>query len=145
MLLGTYQAKFTSGHRLAIPITLRNELGEKFILARWYEGCLVLVGISHWEALYKRLTGTKNLIVTPIRDTERFILASAYEVVPDEQGRIIIPDRLVAYSGLVEEVYFIGLGDKVEVWGKGAWEEREKEVVKNAAKYIEELSKNERG
>ncbi len=142
MLLGTYLVKFTSGHRLSVPAPLRTELGEKFILARWYEGCLVLVGISYWEALYKRLTGETNLIVTPIRDTERFILASAYEVLPDDQGRIIIPERLVLYSGLGEEVYFIGLGDKVEIWRKTAWEEREKEVIKNAAKYIEELAKN---
>jgi MraZ protein len=141
MLLGTYPARFASGHRISIPAQYRKELGQSCVLARWYEGCLVLVGINYWNALYKRLTGSAELIINPIRDTERFILASAYEVVPDEQGRIVIPERLVGYSGLTDDIYFIGLGEKVEIWSKNAWEIKEKEVVANAAGYIEEIAK----
>ena len=132
MLLGIYPAKLASGHRISVPFQFRQELGEKIILARWYEGCLVLVGSEFWRALYKRLTGETNLIVNPVRDTERFILASAYEVFPDEQGRIVIPERLVEYSGLKDDVYFVGLGEKVEIWDKNSWEKKEKEVVANA-------------
>ncbi len=141
MLLGTYPAKFASGHRVSIPSQFRKELGMSCILARWYEGCLVLVGKDYWDVLYKRLTGERSLIVNPVRDTERFILASAYEIFPDEQGRIVIPERLVAYSGITQDLYFIGLGEKAEIWDKIAWESKEKEVVKDAARYIEELAK----
>ena len=141
MLLGTYPAKFASGHRISIPSQFRKELGESYILARWYEGCLVLVGKDFWNALYKRLTGSSDLIVNPIRDTERFILASAYEVFPDDQGRIVIPERLVEYSGLKEDLYFIGLGEKAEIWDKDKWEDKEKTVVREAASYIENLAK----
>lgn len=140
MLLGTYPARFASGHRVAIPSQFRKELGEKYILARWYEGCLVLVGNEYWDALYKRLTGGSELIVNPIRDTERFILGSAYEVVPDEQGRIVIPERLVSYSNLKEDIFFVGLGEKIEIWDKITWEYKEKEVIKGAADYIEQLA-----
>jgi MraZ protein len=144
MLLGTYPAKFASGHRISIPSQFRKELGQSCILARWYEGCLVLVGKEYWNALYQRLTGKEELIVSPVRDTERFILASAFEVFPDEQGRIVIPERLAAYSGLTEDIYFIGLGEKAEIWAKEVWEEKEKEVVKGAAEYIEKLAKNDK-
>jgi MraZ protein len=141
MLLGTYQAKFASGHRVSIPSQFRKELGQSCILARWYEGCLVLVGEEFWNALYKRLTGGETLIVNPIRDTERFILGSAFNVIPDEQGRIVIPERLITYSGLKEDIYFIGLGEKAEIWDKEAWEAKEKEVVRDADEYLEELAK----
>jgi MraZ protein len=140
MLLGTYPARFASGHRVSIPVQFRKEFGESVILARWYEGCLVLVGKGFWNVLYKRLTGGSDLIINPIRDTERFILASAYEVFPDEQGRIVIPERLTEYSNLKEDIYFIGLGEKAEIWDKQTWEEKEKEVIKNAASYIEDLA-----
>jgi len=140
MLLGTYPARFASGHRVSIPFQFKKELGNPVILARWYEGCLVLVGKDFWNALYKRITGETDLIVNPVRDTERFILSSAYEIFPDEQGRIVIPERLVEYSGLKEDIYFIGLGEKAEIWDKVTWEEKEKEVVKNAASYIESLA-----
>jgi len=141
MLLGTYQAKFASGHRVAIPSQFRKELGESCILARWYEGCLVLIGSESWNALYKRLIGEEKLLVNQIRDTERFILGSAYNISPDDQGRIVIPEKLINYSGLIDDIYFIGLGEKVEIWDKNAWETKEKEVERDADKYLEELSK----
>ena len=144
MLIGTYPARFASGHRISIPSQFRKELGKEYILARWYEGCLVLVGKDYWSALYKRLTGGFDLIVNPIRDTERFILGSAYEVIPDEQGRIVIPERLASYSDLKEDIYFVGLGEKVEIWDKIAWEAKEKEVVAGAAEYLEQLAKDTR-
>lgn len=140
MLLGTYSAKFVSGHRIAIPSLFRKELGVSCILARWYEGCLVLVGRENWEVLYKRLTGGEELIVSPIRDTERFILGSAFEVFPDDQGRIVIPERLVEYSGLKSDVYFLGLGEKIEIWDKESWELKEKQVISEAGEFIEKLA-----
>jgi len=54
MLLGTYPAKLAVNHRTSIPAPLRRELGEEIIIAKWYEGCLVLVGKSEFDAL---LTG----------------------------------------------------------------------------------------
>ncbi len=81
------------------------------------------------------------MLLTPVRETERFIFASAYEAEPDEQGRIVIPDRLTTYANLGEEVYFLGLGDRVEIWNKEVWEEKEKVVAKEAPTYIEELAK----
>lgn len=143
MLLGTYQAKFASGHRVAVPSQLRKELGEIYILAKWYEECLVLVGKSSWDALLTRITGEGKLITEPIRGSEHFIYASAYEIEPDDQGRIVIPERLISYAGLGEEIYFLGIKDRVEIWNKNNWDEKEKMIAKEATKYIEELSKNE--
>ena len=142
MLLGKHPARFASGHRVSVPFQFRKELGSPMILARWYEGCLVLVGREYWNALYKRLMGESHLLINPVRDTERFIMASAYELYPDEQGRIVIPENLVEYSKLKEDLYFIGLGEKAEIWSKDVWEEKEKEVVRDAAGYIEELERN---
>lgn len=141
MLLGTYPAKFAAGHRLAVPSVLRKNLGKTFILARWYEGCLVLIDQEGWNALYKRLVGNERLVITPVRDTERFILAQAFEVTPDDQGRIVIPEILIAYSSFKDDIYFIGVGDRVEIWSKELWETKEKDIVENAASYIEDLAK----
>lgn len=101
---------------------------------------MVLIDIKSWLAMYKRLVGDTKVIVSPIRDTERFILGSAFEVVPDEQGRIVIPERLLEYSEINEDIYFIGLGDRVEIWDKQKWEQREAGVVANSADFIEELA-----
>ena len=81
------------------------------------------------------------MIIEPIRETEHFIFASAYEVEVDDQGRVVLPDRLISYSNLGEQVYFLGVGDRLEIWNKEIWDEKEKFVAKEAPAYIEELAK----
>ncbi|KKR38250.1 MAG: hypothetical protein UU03_C0009G0008, partial [Candidatus Woesebacteria bacterium GW2011_GWA1_40_45] len=39
------------------------------------------------------------------------------------------------------EVYFLGVRDRVEIWNRVSWEEKEKEIAKEAPSYIEELAK----
>lgn len=143
MLLGTYQVKVAPGRRVFVPASLRSDLGENFIIARWYEECLVLVAISSWEALYKRLTGSQKIIVSPIRDTERFILGSAYQVSLDEQGRLVLPEPLVNYARLGDEISFIGLGDRVEIWDTNTWGEKQKKLTQTASEIIENIAKSE--
>ena len=141
MFLGTYLVSVTSGKRTAIPSLFREKLGNSLIIARWYEECLVLISKSSLDALLTRVTGEGNLIINPIRQTEHFILASAFEVEADSQGRIVIPDRLFDYAKLGDQVYFLGLKDRVEIWNKEIWDEKEKIIEKGAPEYIEELSK----
>lgn len=139
MFLGTYNVKIASGRRVFIPSQFRTELGQNLIIARWYESCLVLVPDKSWNALYKRLTGSQKIIVEPIRDTERFILGLAYNLQPDDQGRIIIPENLALYANLGENISFIGLGDRLEIWDQKIWEEKQIKLADEASKLIEKI------
>ena len=132
------------GRRVAVPKKFLKELGDKPILAKWYEDCLILVSSGFWENLFVRLTGGKRAIDLGVRDIERFILGSAYEIEPDEQGRIIIPEILSAYANLDKEAVFVGLGDRVEIWSKDAWDEKAGSLAKTTKEYIESVSKNEK-
>jgi len=61
----------------------------------------------------------------------------------DSQGRIVIPEKLVLYAGLGTGVSFLGIGDRVEIWDEGGWNEKEKLLITEAPKLIKELA-NER-
>jgi len=80
------------------------------------------------------------MIVEPVRQTEHFIYASAFEVEADDQGRIVLPERLITYANLGSQVYFLGVGDRIEIWNKEAWEKKEAEVAADAASYIERIA-----
>jgi MraZ protein len=144
MLLGTYSGILSSKRRTAIPKKFLQELGTKIILAKWYEGCIVIVSQTDWQELLKRLTGEEVLITEPVRDTDRFILGSAYEAVPDNQGRVVIPFSLAEYAQLSSRIVFLGLGQRVEVWDKEKWLEREKYVAEHAGQMIERLARNQK-
>lgn len=134
----------SDARRVAVPKKFLNELGEKPVLAKWYEGCLILVSSPFWEKLLTRLTGGKRTIGLGVRDIERFILGSAFETEPDDQGRVVIPEMLSSYASLGHDVIFVGLIDRVEIWSKAAWDEKSVGLAKTTKEYIEELSRNEK-
>jgi MraZ protein len=119
-------------------------LGESFIVAKWYERCLVLVPEISFSALLEKLKGETKIITRGVRDTERFILGSAFELSCDEQGRVVLPHSLAIYAGLVKDLSFIGLGDRVEIWDAGAWQKKEAWVAKSASETLEKLANEEK-
>ncbi len=144
MVIGNFETKLTENRRIAIPKKFRQEVGDKIVVARWYENCLVLIGGDRWGELINRLTGKSEILTAPVRDTDRFILGSAFELETDAQGRVLLPENLVEYAGLTHEVLFIGLGDRVEIWDKAAWLKRESYVAANAAKMVEKIASDKK-
>jgi len=139
MLIGQFQSKLTDKNRIAVPKKIREELGDVLVLAKWYESCLVLVSQQGWEKLLDRFTKTHGKIVSPVRNIDRFVLGSAFEIELDSQGRFVLPDVLQEHADIKEEVVFIGLRDRVEVWSKENWNELENVAEKKAAEAIEKL------
>lgn len=140
MLIGSYSAVLSDSRRVAVPKKFILELGEKPVLAMWYEDCLILVQNSFWSTLSKELVGSRNKDFG-VRDIERFILGSAFETEPDEQGRIIIPESLSSYAKLEKDLVFLGLVDRVEIWPKDIWDEKSKNLQKITREYIDNLLK----
>ena len=144
MLIGTYLGALSDRRRVAVPKKFLIELGNSPILAKWYEDCLILVSSDFWENLSNKLTGGKRARDLGVRDIERFILGSAFETEPDEQGRIIIPEILAEYAKFEKDICFVGLLDRVEVWQKVVWDEKSTKLAQTTKEYIENLSKNEK-
>lgn len=140
MLLGNYSSTITGGRRIAVPKKFRASLGDRFIVAKWYEKCLVVISVSQWEELLLKLTGGEARLTNAVRDTDRFIMGSAFEVEVDSQGRFVIPDSLATFAGLTQETVFLGLGSRVELWDKSEWEKRETYIAENASALLEGMA-----
>ena len=144
MLIGYYTSKITDKGRIALPKKFRDELGNRVVVARWYEGCIVIVATKSFKNLLNRITGTTRFITKDIRDTDRFILGSAFELRLDGQGRFILPKNLKEHAKIKDEVVFMGLNDRVEIWDLKVWKERELVIKKNAEKMIEDIANKTR-
>jgi MraZ protein len=141
MLIGAYPGSLNDKRRVAIPKKFLAELGEKPVLAKWYEDCLILVSNNFWETLLERLVGPNKLAGLGVRNIERFILGSAFELEPDDQGRVVIPEILSSYAGLDKDLVFVGLTNRVEIWSRQAWDKLSSELSKITKEYIESISK----
>ncbi len=50
----------------------------------------------------------------------------------DRSGRILIPDRLLVFAGLKQEVVMIGVRDHLELWDAERWQNY---LAQNAARF----------
>lgn len=53
-------------------------------------------------------------------DLAASLYADAYPVEADREGRIVLPESLVAHAGLTEQVAFLGLGRTFHIWEPAA-------------------------
>ena len=142
MLIGAHIYKVGGKRRVALPKAFREEIGNKVVVTRGYEGCLVVVSPSQWEKLVED-AASGPFVSGPVRDTSRFLLGGAAEIELDEQGRFVIPESLLSYAEIKDEVCFLGLGRWVEIWDKERWEEREEYLSKEAGDIAERLARLE--
>ena len=141
MLLGSYETRITDKNRIAIPKKLRIELGENLILSRGYEGCILLLDGDRWNNLLNIITKDPILNVS-VRNTLRFIIAGAHEVVLDKQGRLVLPQSLIEYAGIDDTVEILGMKDWIEIWDKNVWIKLLGDISKSADDIAEKLIKN---
>lgn len=138
MIIGEFEGRLTDKNRLAIPKKLRDELKEGLILSRGYEGCLLLLDGIRFKQLDK-IINKQPILNLSVRDTKRFLLGSSFELELDGQGRFVLPNRLKDYAKLNDEVFFIGLGDWIEIWDKEIWNSKLENLSKEAGDIAEKL------
>jgi len=145
MLIGNYQSSLdTKKGRTSFPAKLREELGNELIITAGMEKSLMIVAKKDWKRLAKGIIN-RPFISSSARETDRFLLGSAFEISLDGNGRFIIPKQLRDYAKLSDEIIFVGVGNRVEVWNKGGWDEHQKYLDENIEKIAQKLDeqKNE--
>lgn len=114
--LGSYQYQLDEKGRVSLPAAFRREAADQsFVLIQAYPPALSLYPEGEWLQVEERL---RDLIKhqPEARMYVLSLMATAVEVVPDSQGRILIPGRLKEAAELEGQVLLIGAIDKVEIW-----------------------------
>jgi MraZ protein len=139
MLIGNFSSKLDKEKgRTALPKKFRKELGQKIVVTVGYENSLTIIGVGSWQKVVGDIVD-KPFISGPVRETHRFLLGSAFEVELDGQGRFIIPQNLRSYAGLSENIIFIGVGNRVEIWDQESWKKHQDYLDENIEKISQEL------
>ena len=138
MLIGEYKHTIDNKKRLAIPAKFRKDLGEKAVITKGFESCLVIYMLDEWQKHAQKLeslpTGQADA-----RNLARMILSGASDVELDKLGRILIPDYLKNYASLKKNVTLLGLSNKIEIWDTEKWEEHRKKTESSAGDIAERL------
>ena len=122
MFLGDFNHTIDDKGRLTIPAKFRDELESGVVITRGLDGCLWAYGRSEWEALAEKIA--KLPTTNPAaRNFSRFVFSSAFDSIPDRQGRILLPQNLRDYASIQNETIVIGVKNKLEIWNPAKWSE----------------------
>ena len=126
MFLGEFIHTIDEKGRLAVPARFRDDLEGGLVVTRGIDRCLAIYPMNAWKRLAKKVDALP-MTDRRARAFRRRVFANAADLVPDKQGRVLIPPRLREYAGLDGEVVVTGLSSHVEVWNPDSWgEERER-------------------
>lgn len=126
MFYGEFHHSLDRKGRVILPAKLRDvckDCGvERFFLTRGLDRCIFMFGEEEWRAQeqkFKSMPFTKQ----ETRSFNRLFFSGAVDVIPDKQGRFIVPTYLKDYASIKREVVLIGVSNRVEIWDKNTWSE----------------------
>lgn len=122
MFSGAHSHTVDSKGRTVIPAKFRSKLGERFYITRGMHGCLAVFSDEGWRNFMQTLKPKSPLDSRGLK-LERLFVGSAVECVPDNQGRIFIPQNLREYADIVDDIWVVGLTDRLEIWSDARWKE----------------------
>jgi len=126
MFYGEYEHALDRKGRLIVPSKFREALKEhyieRFFITRGLDKCLFMFAEDEWktqEQKFKSMSFTKS----EARRFNRMYFSGACEMVPDKQGRILIPSYLKEYANIKRDVYIIGVSNRIEIWSRENWKD----------------------
>ncbi len=139
MFYGEYLHSIDRKGRLILPAKFREvakgNFVEKFFATRGLDKCLFMFAEEEWraqEAKFKAISFTKQ----QARTFNRLYFSGAVELVPDRQGRILLPAYLKDFAEIKKEVMVVGVSNRVEIWARDKWGE----FYGNSRQYFEEIA-----
>ncbi len=136
-MTGEYQHSLDNKGRIFIPSRLRDELGEVFFITLSMDRCLCAYNSENWRLLSDKVSAMPYVKQRKMRP----LFAHAARCELDAQGRVLIPQPLREYAGLVKNVTVIGCNNHAELWDSEAWKAvyEEETTPENIAAAMEEL------
>jgi MraZ protein len=120
--VGSYQHLLDEKGRVSLPASFRREAADqRFVLVQAFPPALTLYPDITWIDVEKRLSELQDKN-PQARMYVLSVMASAVEVTPDAQGRILIPGRLKDAARLDGQVLLVGVIDRVEIWNPASFD-----------------------
>ena len=125
-LTGTYHRSLDEKQRLAVPKRLRDDLFDEqnpvLYVAPETEQALTLYSTREFQRRAETVAQSLPQQAS-LRNYRRLYYSQAEQVEVDSQGRIRLPERLISFAGLTQEVVLLGVHDHVEIWDRHRWQQ----------------------
>ncbi|HWA82344.1 MAG TPA: hypothetical protein VG820_02850 [Fimbriimonadaceae bacterium] len=140
-LIGTDEATIDDKGRILVGKKKRERLGEPFAVAVGEVGCLVAYPEEVWQRKVAEMLSFDSLNQGRQQYTRLFLGYADDDLKFDQQGRVVVPQKLRDLAKLSDKVLLVGCGDRLEIWAKEEYERFQEDTEGYGAKRREALAK----
>ena len=132
--ISTVIGSLDSKGRVCIPATYRHILASQntaglYVCPSFSEPALEAFGQTLLESVSARLADQDPFFSPSHDDQATAIISRTQLLVADEQGRVRLPDALIAHAKLKDRVAFVGKSAKFQIWDWDTYGPVEAEAV----------------
>ena len=133
LFVSTFINKIDRKGRVSVPASFRAALSQQnfqgfaafpSFTAQAIEG----YPSSFLENLAAASSETYDVFSTELDDINTLIFASAHQISFDPEGRVILPEELIAHAGITDQAAFVGRGRTFQIWEPSALKARHSEA-----------------
>lgn len=114
--LGNYLYQVDEKGRVSLPAPFRRGAeSASYILVRVHPDALTLYPLDAWARVQEEL----RELLRRNPEARHYVLgitSNAHEVMPDKQGRILLPERHRVGVGIQNQALIVGAMDRMEIW-----------------------------
>jgi transcriptional regulator MraZ len=135
--ISTYPGTLDSKGRVCIPAQYRQILSLQdtpgvYVCPSFSCAALEGFGSEVLQKFHEQLAA-QDPFFTPDFNDKAFAVVSTTQQLPlDENGRVRLPDEMIAHAGMKDRVIFVGMGTKFRIWEPGRFEEARAVHLKRA-------------
>ncbi len=135
--VSTFTNKLDAKGRVSIPapyrqILAQQEMGTLYCIPSFVSASLEAFGNTLLNQFQQRLDKYDPLFSENYDDEAQAVLAAAQPLNFDDEGRVRLPDDLIAHAGITDRVVFVGLGQKFQMWDPVRFEPVQRERIARA-------------
>ena len=136
-MTGEFQHALDNKGRIFIPARLREELGQSVFVTLSMDRCLSVYSKENWDLFTEKVNALPYVRQRKMRP----LFAYAVRCDLDAQGRVLLPQNLRDWAGLVKNVTVVGCNNHAELWDSDSWHTvfEAETAPENIAAVLEEL------
>ena len=132
LFLSTFTNRIDKKGRISVPAPFRIALGEQIaqgivVFASHQHACLEGFDWAKMDEIGDRMDHY-DLFSDEQDDLATTIFGQSVQLLPDGEGRVVLPATLIEAARLEEQATFVGLGRKFQIWNPELFARRQEQA-----------------
>lgn len=135
--IGTVRYSMDDKGRVVVPVELRQRLGSEFYLTLSPYDTVYIFAHEDWRRYTQRLMENYQANPQRLALVLQRVMSFGQKVKVDNNWRFIVPANLRETCSLRKVVYFVGVGDRIELMNEESYKQRFSKITMQEVKDLQ--------